>query len=52
MRGLIGAPVVDIDEKLVGIVLNSEFNLFTMDKMFAPVGTVDLKAFLNNCSNN
>ncbi|MDZ7935309.1 MAG: hypothetical protein U5M51_10165 [Emticicia sp.] len=46
-----GRPVVDEDGKLVGIVSNSEFNLFTIEKMFAPVGTVDLKEFLDNYLN-
>lgn len=52
MGGLSGAPVVDSDGKLVGIVSNSEFNLLTMGKMFAPVGTVDLKSFLDDYANN
>jgi len=51
MGGLSGGPVVDEDGKLVGIVSNSEFNLFTMEKMFAPVGTIDLKGFLDNYLN-
>lgn len=52
MGGLSGAPVVDEDGKLVGIVSNSKFNLFSMEKMFAPVGTIELKAFLDNYLNN
>lgn len=48
MGGLSGGPVVDEDGKLVGIVSKNEFNLFAMEKMFAPVGTEDLKAFLDN----
>ncbi len=52
MGGLSGAPVVDNDGKLVGIVSNGEFNLFTMEKMLAPVGTIELKAFLDNYLNN
>jgi len=52
MGGLSGGPVVDLDGKLVGIVSNGEFNLFTMEKMLAPVGTVELKAFLDNYLNN
>ncbi len=48
MGGLSGAPVLDENGKLVGVVSNSEFSLFAMEKMFAPVGTVDLKAFLDN----
>lgn len=51
MGGLSGAPVVDENGKLVGIVSNSEFNLFAMEKMFAPVGTIDLKTFLENYIN-
>ena len=47
MGGLSGGPVVDGDGKLVGIVSNNEFCLFTLEKMFAPVGTADLKAFLD-----
>ena len=52
MGGLSGAPVVDKDGKLVGIVSKNEFNLFAMEKMFAPVGTDDLKAFLDNYLDN
>ncbi|MBN1463430.1 MAG: trypsin-like peptidase domain-containing protein [Paludibacteraceae bacterium] len=51
MGGLSGGPVVDEDGKLVGIVSNNEFSLFAMEKMPAPVGTDDLKAFLNNYLN-
>jgi len=51
MGGLSGGPVVDIDGKLVGIVSNSEFSLFTMEKMLTAVGTVDLKEFLDNYLN-
>jgi len=48
MGGLSGGPVVDEDGKLVGIVSNSEFSLFAIENMFAPVGTTELKAFLEN----
>ncbi|WP_346857366.1 trypsin-like peptidase domain-containing protein [uncultured Draconibacterium sp.] len=48
MGGLSGAPVVDKDGKLVGIVSNSKFSVLAMQEMFAPVGTADLKAFLDN----
>lgn len=48
MGGLSGAPVLDENGKLVGIVSNSEFVFFAMEKMFAPVGIVNLKAFLDN----
>jgi len=48
MGGLSGGPVVDESGKLVGIVSKNEFSLFPMEKMFAPVGTDDLKAFLDN----
>ncbi|MCE5332508.1 MAG: trypsin-like peptidase domain-containing protein [Bacteroidales bacterium] len=51
MGGLSGGPVVDEDGKLVGIVSNSEFSLFTMEKMLTAVGTVDLKDFLDNYLN-
>lgn len=51
MGGLSGGPVVDEDGKLVGIVSNSVFNLFTMEKMLTPVGTIDLKEFLDNYLN-
>jgi len=51
MGGLSGGPVVDEDGKLVGIVSNSVFSLFAMENMLAPVGTVDLKAFLDNYLN-
>ena len=51
MGGLSGGPVVDEDGKLVGIVSNNEFNLFTMEKMLTAVGTVDLKEFLDNYLN-
>ena len=51
MGGLSGGPVVDEEGKLVGIVSTSEFNLFTMENMLAPVGTDDLKAFLDNYLN-
>ena len=51
MGGLSGGPVVDEDGKLVGIVSTSEFSLFAMENMLAPVGTVDLKAFLDNYLN-
>jgi hypothetical protein len=51
MGGLSGGPVVDGDGKLVGIVSNSEFSLFAMEKMLTAVGTVDLKAFLDNYLN-
>ncbi len=48
MGGLSGGPVVDEDGYLVGIVSKNEFSLFAMEKMVAPVGTVDLKLFLDN----
>jgi len=51
MGGLSGGPVVDEDGKLVGIVSNNVFNLFTMEKMLTAVGTVDLKEFLDNYLN-
>lgn len=41
----------EFNGKLVGIVSNSEFSLFAMKKMLAPVGTVDLKAFLDQYLN-
>jgi hypothetical protein len=52
MGGLSGAPVVDKNGKLVGIVSYSKFNLISMEKMFAPVGTDDLKSFLDDYSDN
>lgn len=51
MGGLSGGPVVDEDGKLVGIVSKSDFSLFTMENMLAPVGTDDLKSFLDNYIN-
>lgn len=45
--GLSGAPVVDTDGKLVGIVSGHEFIVLAMQKMFSPVGTTGLKAFLD-----
>jgi len=51
MGGLSGGPVVDEEGKLVGIVSTSEFYLLAMENMLAPVGTVDLKAFLDNYAN-
>lgn len=48
MDGFSGAPVVDKDGKLVGIVSGSQFCFSTMQKMFWPVGTDGLKAFLDN----
>jgi len=51
MGGMSGGPVVDEDGKLVGIVSISEFSFFAMENMLAPVGTVDLKAFLDNYLN-
>jgi CBS domain-containing protein len=51
MGGMSGGPVVDEDGKLVGIVSKGEFSLLAMENMLAPVGTVDLKAFLDNYLN-
>lgn len=48
MGGLSGAPVVDNDGKLVGIVSISEFNLFALENMVSPVGIVELKEFLDS----
>lgn len=48
MGGLSGGPVVDKDCKLAGIVSNSEFSFFTMEKLLTAVGTVGLKEFLDN----
>lgn len=51
MGGLSGAPVVDKDGKLVGIISISKFNLITMEKMLSPVGTDELKSFLDDYLN-
>jgi hypothetical protein len=51
MGGLSGGPVVDEDGKLVGIVSKGEFCLFAMENMLSPVGTDDLKSFLDNYLN-
>lgn len=48
MGGLSGGPVVDINGKLVGIVSNSEFSFWNMEKLISPVGIVELKQFLDN----
>jgi hypothetical protein len=49
--GLSGGPVVDINGKLVGIVSNSEFSFWNMEKLISPVGIVELKQFLDNYLN-
>jgi len=46
--GLSGGPVVDRNGKLVGIVSNSQFSFRNMEKLMSPVGTVELKEFLDN----
>jgi len=51
MGGLSGAPVIDEEGKLVGIVSKSEFSFFTMESMLAPSNAVDLKVFLDNYLN-
>ena len=51
MGGLSGGPVVDEDGKLVGVVSKGEFSLLAMQDMVAPVGTDDLKAFLDDYLN-
>ncbi|MFC2138352.1 hypothetical protein ACFLTE_09275 [Bacteroidota bacterium] len=48
MGGLSGGPILDEDGKIVGIVSTSKFSIIAMEKLFAPVGTDDLKAFLDN----
>lgn len=48
MGGMSGGPVIDDTGKLVGIVSGHEFSILAMEKMLSPVGTDDLKAFLDN----
>lgn len=45
--GLSGAPVLDEEGKLIGMVSTSKFDLLAMKKLFAPVGTEDLRVFLD-----
>ncbi len=52
MGGLSGGPVVDVNGKLAGIVSNSKFSIRNMEKLISPVGTVELKDFLDDYLTN
>jgi len=52
MGGLSGGPVVDINGKLVGIVSNSKFSFWDMENLISPVGTVELKEYLDDYLTN
>ncbi len=48
MGGLSGGPVVDSNAKLVGIVSNSTFSFWNMEKMVTAVSIVELKDYLDD----